>query len=108
MDDLLKSLRCEYDYIIIDCGLQHELLTVNALRIKTCLYGVNHIQYVWDALASQKMRLHRNDTVVRSRKGIDGKQFMLPPRLSRSIHWQICYWLLSTAQRILTGIYSAQ
>ncbi len=31
MDDLLKSLRCEYDYIIIDCGLQHELLTVNAL-----------------------------------------------------------------------------
>ncbi len=31
MDELLASLRGNYDYIIIDCGLQHELLTVNAL-----------------------------------------------------------------------------
>ena len=31
MDNLLDSLREHYDYIIIDCGLKHELLTVNAL-----------------------------------------------------------------------------
>lgn len=31
MADLLEHLRCSYDYIIIDCGLKHELLTVNAL-----------------------------------------------------------------------------
>ena len=31
MDGMLASLKCEYDYIIIDCGLQHELLTINAL-----------------------------------------------------------------------------
>ncbi len=29
--ELLTPLKCNYDYIIIDCGLQHELLTVNAL-----------------------------------------------------------------------------
>ena len=31
MRELLSELKAEYDYIIIDCGLQHELLTVNAL-----------------------------------------------------------------------------
>ena len=31
MDKLLTSLREQYDYIIIDCGLKHELLTINAL-----------------------------------------------------------------------------
>ena len=31
MASLLEPLRVQYDYIIIDCGLKHELLTVNAL-----------------------------------------------------------------------------
>lgn len=31
MGGLLASLKADYDYIIIDCGLKHELLTVNAL-----------------------------------------------------------------------------
>ena len=31
MSELLEHLRSQYDYIIIDCGLKHELLTVNAL-----------------------------------------------------------------------------
>ena len=31
MDGLLISLKSKYDYIIIDCGLQHELLTINTL-----------------------------------------------------------------------------
>ncbi len=31
MDSLLAPLKPSYDYIIIDCGLKHELLTVNAL-----------------------------------------------------------------------------
>ena len=31
MDKLLVALREQYDYIIIDCGLKHELLTINAL-----------------------------------------------------------------------------
>ena len=31
MAELLEHLRTQYDYIIIDCGLKHELLTVNAL-----------------------------------------------------------------------------
>ena len=31
MDSLMPFLRDAYDYIIIDCGLKHELLTVNAL-----------------------------------------------------------------------------
>lgn len=31
MTSLLEMLRQHYDYIIIDCGLKHELLTVNAL-----------------------------------------------------------------------------
>ena len=31
MDRLLDAFRAQYDYIIIDCGLKHELLTVNAL-----------------------------------------------------------------------------
>ena len=31
MATLLEPLKLQYDYIIIDCGLKHELLTVNAL-----------------------------------------------------------------------------
>lgn len=31
MATLLEPLKSQYDYIIIDCGLKHELLTVNAL-----------------------------------------------------------------------------
>ena len=31
MDSLMAPLKANYDYIIIDCGLKHELLTVNAL-----------------------------------------------------------------------------
>lgn len=31
MDSVVEHLRDSYDYIIIDCGLKHELLTVNAL-----------------------------------------------------------------------------
>lgn len=31
LNDVLAFLRDNYDYIIIDCGLKHELLTVNAL-----------------------------------------------------------------------------
>lgn len=31
MNSILKYLRSSYDYILIDCGLKHELLTVNAL-----------------------------------------------------------------------------
>lgn len=31
MDEVVSILRGMYDYIIIDCGLKHELLTVNAL-----------------------------------------------------------------------------
>ena len=31
MDRLLDAFREQYDYIIIDCGLKHELLTINAL-----------------------------------------------------------------------------
>lgn len=31
MASIMISLRTRYDYIIIDCGLKHELLTVNAL-----------------------------------------------------------------------------
>ena len=31
MDKLLDALREQYDYIIIDCGLKHELLTINVL-----------------------------------------------------------------------------
>lgn len=31
LDKLLTPLRERYDYIIIDCGLKHELLTINAL-----------------------------------------------------------------------------
>lgn len=31
LDQLLEHIRKQYDYIIIDCGLKHELLTINAL-----------------------------------------------------------------------------
>lgn len=31
LDKLLEHIRGQYDYIIIDCGLKHELLTINAL-----------------------------------------------------------------------------
>jgi len=31
MSNLLEHLRLHYDFIIIDCGLKHELLTINAL-----------------------------------------------------------------------------
>ncbi|MDE6995578.1 MAG: ParA family protein [Lachnospiraceae bacterium] len=31
LDSLLAPLKAGYDYIVIDCGLKHELLTVNAL-----------------------------------------------------------------------------
>ena len=31
MATLLEQLKAQYDYIIIDCGQKHELLTVNAL-----------------------------------------------------------------------------
>lgn len=41
LDKLLAPLRGQYDYIIIDCGLKHELLTVNALAAAD--YGWLHI-----------------------------------------------------------------
>lgn len=31
LGEVLTALRGNYDYIVIDCGLQHELLTINAL-----------------------------------------------------------------------------
>ena len=31
MTDIIATLSQKYDYIIIDCGLKHELLTINAL-----------------------------------------------------------------------------
>ncbi len=36
MAALLEPLKAQYDYIIIDCGLQHELLTINALAASDC------------------------------------------------------------------------
>ena len=41
MAELLEHLRASYDYIIIDCGLKHELLTVNALAASdSCIVPV--------------------------------------------------------------------
>ena len=31
MSNLLVRLKSSYDFVLIDCGLKHELLTVNAL-----------------------------------------------------------------------------
>lgn len=42
MAELLEHLRDRYDYIIIDCGLKHELLTVNALVASD--YCINPVQ----------------------------------------------------------------
>ena len=44
MDSFMSCLRDSYDYIIIDCGLKHELLTINALAASDyrILYKTNY------------------------------------------------------------------
>lgn len=52
MAALLEPLKSQYDYIIIDCGLKHELLTVNALATSDyCIIPVNLT--FWPAKASR-------------------------------------------------------
>mgnify|MGYP002519522620 CR=1 FL=1 len=51
MSHLLDKFRADYDYIIIDCGLKHELLTVNALAAADyCIIPVKPIS--WPARGS--------------------------------------------------------
>jgi len=38
MEGLHAFLRSDYDYVIIECGLQHELLTNNALVASELLH----------------------------------------------------------------------
>ena len=89
MDSLMPFLRDTYDYIIIDCGLKHELLTVNALAASDyCIIPVQShflasegVPDVLDMVRSVKERFNPSLEVA----GILLTMYQTRPQLCRSV-----------------------
>ena len=89
MDSLMPFLRDAYDYIIIDCGLKHELLTVNALAASDyCIIPVQShflasegVPDVLDMVRSVKERFNPSLEVA----GILLTMYQTRPQLCRSV-----------------------
>ena len=89
MDSLMPSLRDAYDYIIIDCGLKHELLTVNALAASDyCIIPVQShflasegVPDVLDMVRSVKEKFNPRLEVA----GILLTMYQTRPQLCRSV-----------------------
>ena len=89
MDSLMPFLRDAYDYIIIDCGLKHELLTVNALAASNyCIIPVQShflasegVPDVLDMVRSVKKKFNPRLEVA----GILLTMYQARPQLCRSV-----------------------
>ena len=89
MDSLMPFLRDAYDYIIIDCGLKHELLTVNALAASDyCIIPVQShflasegVPDVLDLVRSVKEKFNPRLEVA----GILLTMYQTRPQLCRSV-----------------------
>lgn len=89
MDSLMPFLRDTYDYIIIDCGLKHELLTVNALAASDyCIIPVQShflasegVPDVLDMVRSVKEKFNPRLEVA----GILLTMYQTRPQLCRSV-----------------------
>ena len=89
MDSLMPFLQNRYDYIIIDCGLKHELLTVNALAASDyCIIPVQShflasegVQDVLDLVRSVKEKFNPRLEVA----GILLTMYQTRPQLCRSV-----------------------
>ena len=89
MDSLMPFLRDTYDYIIIDCGLKHELLTVNALAASNyCIIPVQPhflasegVPDVLDMVRSVKEKFNPRLEVA----GILLTMYQTRPQLCRSV-----------------------
>ena len=89
MDSLMPFLRDTYDYIIIDCGLKHELLTVNALAASDyCIIPVQShflasegVPDVLDMVRSVKEKFNPSLEVA----GILLTMYQTRPQLCRSV-----------------------
>ena len=89
MSELLLSVTSEYDYIIIDCGLQHELLTINALAASDyCIIPVQAhflasegIPNVLDMVCSVQSRFNPNLQIA----GILLTMYQSRPQLCQSV-----------------------
>ena len=89
MDTALAPLKNRYDYMIIDCGLQHELLTVNALAASDyCIIPVQAhflasegIPHVLDMVRSVQARFNPKLKVA----GILLTMYQCRPQLCQSV-----------------------
>ena len=89
MDSFMPFLRAAYDYIIIDCGLKHELLTVNALAASDyCIIPVQShflasegVPDVLDLVRSVKEKFNPRLEVA----GILLTMYQTRPQLCRSV-----------------------
>ena len=89
MDSIMPFLRDAYDYIIIDCGLKHELLTVNALAASDyCIIPVQShflasegVPDVLDLVRSVKEKFNPRLEVA----GILLTMYQTRPQLCRSV-----------------------
>lgn len=89
MDGLLSRVRNDYDYILIDCGLKHELLTVNALAASDyCIIPVQShflasegVPEVLDLVRSVRERFNPRLEVA----GILLTMYQSRPQLCRSV-----------------------
>lgn len=89
MDSIMPFLRDAYDYIIIDCGLKHELLTVNALSASDyCIIPVQShflasegVPDVLDLVRSVKEKFNPRLEVA----GILLTMYQTRPQLCRSV-----------------------
>ena len=89
MDSLMPFLRDAYDYIIIDCGLKHELLTVNALApsdyciipVQSHFLASEGVPDVLDMVRSVKERFNPSLEVA----GILLTMYQTRPQLCRSV-----------------------
>ena len=89
MDSLMPFLRDAYDYIIIDCGLKHELLTVNALAASDyCIIPVQShflasegVPEVLDLVRSVKEKFNQRLQIA----GILLTMYQTRPQLCRSV-----------------------
>lgn len=89
MDTILSKLKSQYDYIIIDCGLQYELLTANALVASDyCIIPVQAhflasegIPEVLDMIRSMQARFNPKLQIA----GILLTMYQSRPQLCRSV-----------------------
>lgn len=89
MDSLVSLLASSYDYILIDCGLKHELLTVNALAASDyCIIPVQAHFLASEGIPEVLDMVHTVQVRFNSRLKIAGillTMYQSRPQLCRSV-----------------------